>query len=427
MTGYRSDDDVGSVLRSIRSMKVCVLTFGCTYNQADSEKIAEVLKYQGCVVVDSPEEADAVIVNTCTVIASTERRMLRLIERLRDMPLYVTGCMAEVQKDRILEVASPRFIRPGEIRDEYRGVNTINPAYVGLVQIASGCPGKCSYCITRHARGPLNSFPPEEIVDRTARLVRGGACEIRITAQDVSSWGIDRGSDLCELLGKLCRIPGDFYIRLGMMNPATLLPLLPRIIPLFQEEKVFKFLHVPVQSGSDRVLARMQRRYQVADLEQIAAGFRNEFPSLYLMTDLIPGFPGETEEDVKATIELLYRIKPNKVNITRYSWRPHTSIPRSEDLPDRIKKDRSRLLLKHSTAIYHQLNEQWVGRTVPLVVTERIRKGSVSARTPQYHNVILQEDLPPGFRCHALITGERTYYLTGERRINPSPDQPPCG
>ncbi len=420
MTGYRSDDDEGRVLRSIRCVKVCVLTFGCTYNQADSEKIAEVLKFQGCVVVDSPEKADAVIVNTCTVIASTERRMLRLIESLREMPLYVTGCMAEVQRDRILEVASPRFIRPGEIRDEYRGVNTIDSAHVGLVQIASGCPGKCSYCITRQARGPLNSFPPEEIVDFTARLVRAGACEIRITAQDVSSWGIDRGSNLCELLENLCRIPGDFYIRLGMMNPATLLPLLPRIIPLFQEEKIFKFLHVPVQSGSDRVLARMQRRYRVADLEQIAADFRNEFPSLYLMTDLIPGFPGETEEDVRATIDLLYRIKPNKVNITRYSWRPYTMLPRSEDLPDRIKKDRSRLLLKHSTAIYHQLNKGWVGRTVPLVVTERIREGSVSARTPQYHNVILQEDLPLGFRCHALITGERTYYLTGERRINPS-------
>jgi threonylcarbamoyladenosine tRNA methylthiotransferase CDKAL1 len=415
MTRFPPEDDEESILRTIRRLKVCVLTFGCTYNQADSEKIVEILKYQGCLMVDSPEKADAVIVNTCTVIASTERRMLRLIGSLRDVPLYVTGCMAVVQRDRILEVASPRFIRPGEIRDEYHKVDTIHPAPVGLVQIASGCPGKCSYCITRHARGPLESFPPEEIVEHTARLVRAGACEIRITAQDVSAWGIDRGSDLSELLASLCRIPGDFYIRLGMMNPATLLPLLPRIVPLFREEKVFKFLHVPVQSGSDSVLARMQRRYKVADLEQIVAVFRNEFPSLCLMTDLIPGFPGETEEDMGATIDLLYRIKPNKVNITRYSWRPHTAMPRSEDLPDRIKKDRSRLLLKHSTAIYHQLNEQWVGRIVPVVVTERIREGSVSSRTPQYHNVLLSEDLPLGFRCHALITGERTYYLTGER------------
>ena len=414
MTWNESGGNEGSVLRAIRDVKVCVLTFGCTYNQADSEKIVEILKFQGCVIVGSPGEADAVIVNTCTVIAPTERKMLRVLRDLGEMPLYVSGCMAVVQKDRLLEVASPGFISPDEVRHEYRRVNTITPAHVGLVQIASGCLGRCSYCITRSARGPLVSFPREEIVDRTTRLVRAGACEIRVTAQDVSAWGIDQGNDLPDLLASLCRIPGDFFIRLGMMNPATLLPLLPRLIPLFREEKVFKFLHVPVQSGSDAVLGRMQRGYRVCDLERIVKEFRNEFPSLYLMTDLIPGFPGETEDDVKRTIDLLYRIKPNKVNITRYSWRPGTAISRSGDFPDRIKKDRSRLLLKHAMKIYRRMNEQWIGRTVPLVVTERIREGSVSARTPQYHNVILQEDLAPGSRCHALITGERTYYFTGQ-------------
>jgi threonylcarbamoyladenosine tRNA methylthiotransferase CDKAL1 len=407
-------EDEGGVLRSIQGVRVCVLTFGCTYNQADSEKIVEVLKNQRCVIVGSPAEADAVIVNTCTVIAPTERKMLRVIRDLREMPLFVSGCMAVVQRDRVLEVASPGFISPDEVRGEYLRVNTISPAPLGLVQIASGCPGRCSYCITRNARGPLESVPREEILERTTRLVRAGACEIRVTAQDVSAWGIDRGTDLPDLLESLCRIPGDFFIRLGMMNPATLLPLLPRLIPLFREEKVFKFLHVPVQSGSDAVLGRMQRGYMVCDLERIVAGFRNEFPDLCFMTDLIPGFPGETEEDVKSTIDLLYRIRPNKVNITRYSWRPGTAISRRDDMPDRIKKDRSRILLKHATSIYHSMNGRWIGRTVPLVVTERIREGSVSARTPEYHNVILQEDLAPGFRGRAVITGERTYYFTGK-------------
>jgi threonylcarbamoyladenosine tRNA methylthiotransferase CDKAL1 len=407
-------EDEGGVLRSIRGVRVCVLTFGCTYNQADSEKIVEVLKHQECVIVGSSEEADAVLVNTCTVIAPTERKMLSVIGNLREMPLFVAGCMAVAQRDRVLEVASPGFISPDEVRREYRRVNTISPAHLGLVQIASGCPGRCSYCITRNARGPLESFPREEILERTTRLVRAGACEIRVTAQDVSAWGLDQGTDLPDLLESLCRIPGDFFIRLGMMNPATLLPLLPRLISLFSEEKMFRFLHVPVQSGSDAVLARMGRGYRVCDLERIVAEFRKECPSLFLMTDLIPGFPGETEEDVQSTIDLLYRIRPNKVNITRYSWRPGTAISRRDDMPDRIKKDRSRLLLKHATTIYHQMNGQWIGRTVPLVVTEKIREGSVSARTPEYHNVILQEDLTPGFRCHAVITGERTYYFTGQ-------------
>ena len=259
------------------------------------------------------------------------------------------------------------------------------------------------------------SFPWEEVVDQTRKLVQAGACEIRITAQDVSAWGLDHGGDLPDLLSRICEVPGDFSLRLGMMNPATLLPLLPRLVRSFREDKVFKFLHVPVQSGSDAVLAGMQRRYSVDDFERIVTVFREEFPSIYIMTDLICGFPGETEEDVEKTIDLLYRVRPNKVNITRYSWRPLTPLPRSGDMPDRIKKDRSRLLLKHSTMIYHRLNREWIGRTVPVVVTERIREGSVSARTPEYHNVILPEDLPRGFRCTARITGERTYYLIGER------------
>ncbi|MBP1928561.1 MiaB/RimO family radical SAM methylthiotransferase [Methanolinea mesophila] len=415
MTGFLPDPAEGNVLRSVRDVKVCVLTFGCTYNQADAGKIAEVLKHQGCTIVDLPEDAEAVIVNTCTVIASTERKMLRLIADLKDRPLYVSGCMGVVQRDRILEVAAPGFISPGEIQREYRRVNTVSASPVGIVQIASGCPGSCAYCITRKARGPLRSFPREEIVEHARKLARGGACEIRITAQDVSAWGLDRGEDLPDLLSGLCSVPGNFFLRLGMMNPATLLPLLTEIIRSFRDDKVFKFLHLPVQSGSDQVLAGMQRHYSVDDFERIVNAFREKFPSMYLMTDLICGFPGETEEDIGKTIDLLYRVKPNKVNITRYSWRPLTIIPHSGDLPDRIKKDRSRLLLKHATAIYHELNRQWIGKTVPLVVTERIREGSVSARTPEYHNVILREDLPPGFRCHARITGERMYYLTGER------------
>jgi len=402
-------------ISEIRDKKVWLRTFGCTYNFGDSGKLAEVLRSQQCTLVSSQADADVIIVNTCTVIAATERKMLRLLGRLRDTELYVTGCMPLVQMDLIRSVCSPEFIHPDDIHEYYGRTGTVRTGHTGIVQLAKGCAGACTYCITRRARGQLCSFPRDEILSRTQQLVESGAHEIQLTAQDVSAWGTDTGESLPSLLEDIAAIPGDFSVRVGMMNPAGILPILDPLIDAYAADRIFKFIHIPVQSGSDRVIMRMGRNYSADDFLAIVAAFRRRYPDITLSTDMIVGFPGETDDEFDASVELVRKARPHKVNVTRYSSRPGTSAADLYDMTDYIKKKRSRLIQKAALEGYHRLNAGWIGKEVQVLVTERIRSGSVMTRTPEYTNVVLQEDLPAGFRCRAVIREDRTYFFIGER------------
>ncbi|HUU76292.1 MAG TPA: tRNA (N(6)-L-threonylcarbamoyladenosine(37)-C(2))-methylthiotransferase [Methanoregulaceae archaeon] len=405
--------DGQSALDELRDCLVHVMTFGCAYNMGDSRKLEEILKAQDCTIVDTPKAADAVVVNTCTVVGSTERRMLRTLRNLKEKNLYVTGCMPVVQKEEIFGVCSPKIIFPNEIGERYRNVRTVQPAGVGILQVASGCLGTCSYCITRNARGRLRSFPKEEILVQADKMVKAGAKELQLTGQDVSAWGREKGWDLSQLLNEIVHIPGKFYIRLGMMNPSTLMPIIEPLIEAYRSPKIFNFLHIPAQSGSDEILNAMKRKYSAADVVRIVEEFREACPDISLATDIIVGFPGETDEQFRETMQLISRIKPNKVNITRFSMRPHTDIAGEDDLVDSLKKKRSRILLKHAEALYHEINAGWIGKETDILVTEKIRHGSVISRTPNYQNVVIQRDLPVGYEGHAVILEDRKYYFIG--------------
>jgi tRNA A37 methylthiotransferase MiaB len=200
-----------------------------------------------------------------------------------------------------------------------------------------------------------------------------------------------------------------------MMNPATLLPVLDDVVEAFAHDTIFKFIHVPVQSGSDRVLRAMGRGYCSDDFGQIVAAFRKKYPSITLATDMIVGFPGETDEDFSESLELLGRVRPNKVNVTRFSKRPFTAISDTKELPDATKKDRSRTMNLRAEEIYHAINAPLLGQTVPFIVTEKVRSGSVMARTPSYLGVVLGEELPVGYRGQARLEKEHMYYFSGNR------------
>ncbi len=401
-------------LSSLRSRRVYVKTFGCTHNVADTQKLCEVLRHQGCTIEADPAAADAIVVNTCTVIEATERKVLKTLRAFAGRPLYVTGCMPAVQMEAVAASCNPVVIDPGDIEDAYRRVRSVPPGPVAIIQVGQGCLGACTYCITRRARGRLTSYPRGEILARVAASACRGAVEIRLTGQDLGAWGRDCGSDLASLLGGISGIRGDFQVRVGMMNPVTLLPIVDRVVDAFRHPKVFSFLHLPIQSGSDRILRFMGRGYRVEDAEAIIAAFRRAIPEVCLTTDLICGFPGETEEDFEESLGLVSRIRPDKVNITRYSARPGTPAARMKGMPDRFRKDRSRRLLAHAGTILGQVNAPWVGRVVPVTVTEHIRAGSSMARTHEYRAVVLARELVPGFRGAARITAHRGYYFTGD-------------
>jgi len=194
--GDRSGDPAASpgALFTLAGIRVYLCTFGCTYNAGDSWKLAEVLRAQGCTLVSDPELADAIIVNTCTVVGKTERNVLRELRRHAMRPLYVTGCMPLVQGEAIGAVCSPVTIHPREIHDAYAKVDTVPQGPVGVVQACRGCLGSCTYCITRLARGPLESRSLRDVVRETARLVGAGAVEVRLTGQDLGAWGRTPGN-----------------------------------------------------------------------------------------------------------------------------------------------------------------------------------------------------------------------------------------
>jgi tRNA A37 methylthiotransferase MiaB len=406
---------VDGILSRLLKKRVYIETYGCRYNFGDSAKLAEVLKHHGCTIAGSVGDADAIIVNTCTVVGPTERRMLRRLSALCDRDLYVTGCMPQVQKGAILSVCNPVFIHPDTIQEWYGGIGTVAKENVGIVQLAQGCNGSCTYCITRSARGPLRSFPPVEVRRQVAAFANAGAAEIQLTAQDVSSYGKDIGYSLAGLLDGIGEIPGRYRIRVGMMNPATVMDNLDAVIDAFSHERIFRFIHLPVQSGSDAVLERMGRRYTVSDFCKIVAEFRKRYPGITVATDMIVGFPGETEEDFTASLDLVRHILPNKVNVTRYSKRPFTPLSHEKDYPDFVKKDRSRLLLARAEEVYAAVNTPWIGREVPFMVTESIRKGSVMARSSEYQGIVINEDLPAGYEGRAVLKKDRKYFFIGER------------
>jgi threonylcarbamoyladenosine tRNA methylthiotransferase CDKAL1 len=402
-------------LESLSGRRIFIETYGCRYNFGDTAKLVEVLKSLGSTPVDSADLADAVVINTCTVVGPTERRMLRRLSLYRDRDLYVTGCMPAVQQESISAVCSPTIITPGSIQQAYRDIGTVAVSAAGIVQVAQGCLGKCSYCITRKARGPLRSFPVDEILHQVEAFSRSGTAEIQITAQDVSAWGHDTGKTLPELLNSISDLPGRFRIRVGMMNPATIRENLEHIVDAFQDDKIFKFVHIPVQSGSDRILEAMNRGYTSEEFKAIITAFRKEYPSISIATDVIAGYPGETEQDFNRTRKLISRIRPVKVNVTRYSHRPFTGISSGSDLPDSIKKERSRDLNALTGEIYSLVNAPLLGTIVPFIVTESIKSGSVMARTPSYLGVVIKEDLPIGYEGNVALKKDRKYFFIGER------------
>ncbi|WP_328585630.1 tRNA (N(6)-L-threonylcarbamoyladenosine(37)-C(2))-methylthiotransferase [Methanoculleus horonobensis] len=399
----------------LQGRQVYIETYGCTYNHADTQRLAAILEGFGCTMTERPEEADAVIINTCTVIGATERKMLRRLALFADRDLYVTGCMPVVQMDKIRSVCTPHVIHPDEIHERSAGVGTHGAGAIGVVQVASGCVGRCSYCITRFARGQLKSAPAEEILDAVRALVASGAYEIQLTGQDVAAWGLERGESLPDLLQEIAKIPGRFAVRPGMMNPATVLGILEPLVGAYESDRIFRFLHLPVQSGSDTVLERMQRGYTAADVVRIVDTFRERFPDMMISSDFITGFPGETDEEFSQTLELLKRAAFVKVNITRYSRRPGTPAAALKDLPERIRKDRSRTLLAEANRIYDAYNQRWIGRETSIVATEKNAPGSTVCRNPCYLNVVVEEDLPFGFHGRAVITKNRRHYVTAER------------
>ncbi len=418
-------------------MRVYIKTFGCASNKAESGLIRKVLIKDGFELAPSEDEADAVVVNTCTVRKETDLRVMKFLSKIKDKKVVVTGCMAAAQP-ALISKHYPMFSIVGPdcpamissaLRGDGRSVFLMKDSLMmepvpfrhgvkSTVVVSRGCLGECSYCIVRVAKGRLRSISPDVIERNVVKAVRSGAREISLSAQDIGVYGMDIGSNLPSLLYSLVRVDGCFKLRVGMFKPSSVIGFLSRLAEVYKSEKIYKFIHVPVQSGSNTVLERMRRGYCVSTFKEIVGEFRKCFPNITVFTDVIVGFPGEDDFEFDETCELLEEIKPDKTHVARYSPRPHTPAASMPQVPEPIKKKRSEVLHRIVREIQMQKNEGWIGKTAEATVVDLYLRGGVIARTDEYKTVAIPGGNRSllGQRVELLVAGATPFYLIG--RIN---------
>ena len=406
-------------------MRYFVETYGCTMNFGEGRQLSEDMASLGYEPADSADDADIVVLNTCTVVETTEKRMLSRISELKRQGkrIVVTGCMAQVQPKRI-RIRLPdspivRFEEYGRFRDivsESFGCQgppiVLETGTDAILPIAQGCLGRCSYCITKFARGDLRSYPADDLLGRYDSFLEGGAKEVLITAQDTSSYGRDTGTDLPALIRSMLSRDGDYRIRLGMTNPDSLARVSQGILELMDDERMYRFVHIPVQSGSDAVLGRMRRRYTVGQFMELVDELRSGCPDISIATDMICGFPGETDEDHAKSVDLIRELRADTVNITRFSARPGTDAASMEQVHGRISADRSAELTRVKNETELDVNSAMVGRRYRALATERGKEGTI-VRTGNYRPVVIRDDVPLGTFLDVEVTENRPTYLLG--------------
>jgi MiaB-like tRNA modifying enzyme len=404
-------------------------TYGCTSNRGESRAIEGSLRDAGHYRVEGPEEADVAILNSCTVVEKTETNMLRRARELEaeTADLIVTGCMALAQGEEFSDMDArvlhwddvPGAVLNGECPTPGPGIEPVLDGVVGILPIARGCMSNCSYCITKHATGRVDSPPVEENVEKARALVHAGAKELRITGQDTGVYGWDDGErKLPELLERICDIEGEFRVRVGMANPGGVHGIHEELARVFAEnEELYDFLHAPVQSGSDEVLEEMRRQHRVGKFREVVETFDRELDYWTLSTDFIVGFPTETEADHERSMELLREVRPEKVNVTRFSKRPKTDAAEMKGLGGQTKKDRSKAMSELKRKIVGEAYESMVGDTRELLCVEPGTGDSVKCRDSAYRQVIVQNasehGIEPGDFLDVEITGHQTMYAFG--------------
>ncbi len=406
-------------------MKFYFETYGCTSNRADTDLMKGIIEERGHKTVSDPRESDVSVINTCIVIGKTENRMLNRIKELSETgcDLVVSGCLSATGRKKIKEIDESIKIftpdEPGRITEFFdeeplekkEAPSKIN-GVVGRIQIAEGCLGNCAYCITKYARGSLTSFPEKNILEKIRSMVDQGAKEIRLTAQDTGDYGKDIGTDLPSLLSKISEIEGDFNVRVGMMNPRSVKDFFDEVVEEMRDPCFYNFLHIPVQSGSKKVLEKMKRGYEPEIFEKFVETAREEIGAT-VSTDVITGFPGETEKEFEKTVNILERTKPDIINITRYSERPGTEAAEMKHPSHNDSKKRSKRITELRNRICGEMRRKRVGKTVDATVIEKGKPGSVIARDKYYTPIVVQKDLEPGESIEVKIRKGKWSYVEG--------------
>jgi tRNA-2-methylthio-N6-dimethylallyladenosine synthase len=373
-----------------------IWTIGCQMNKAESERLASYLEYLGCQPSASAEKADLIILNTCVVRQGAENRVinkLHILKRLKQsrpqLSIVLTGCFVGPDVDKLRRSFQfvDYFLRPGEYPNwlgDCKPEQLIpkQPQVVAYVPIMQGCNNFCSYCVVPYRRGREKSRPIEEIVCEIKKLVGSGVKEVTLLGQNVDSYGKDLAGnpDLADLIYSLEDLNGLLRIRFLTNHPKDMKPRL--IDAVAKTNKVCEQINLPVQSGDNEILKAMHRGYTVEHYRQIIADIRSKIPTISLSTDVIVGFPGETEEQFRHTFDILSDIKFDMVHVAAYSPRPDTIAAREmeDDVPPGTKKERLTRIEHLQAGIIGEINSRFTDKVVEILV-EGKEKGKWTGRT----------------------------------------------
>jgi len=407
-------------------------SYGCSLNKADSQAIKALLKEEGFVETKAGK-AGVIILNACAVKEQTENRMIKRIKELhhakkRNSRLIVFGCLAKINPERVKEISSKIILIEPSLKKLAQELKIKQKEFspslkqcrenkiISIIPIARGCLSACSYCAVKKARGPLKSYPLKEIKKAFEIEVKESR-EIWITAQDCGCYGFDLGTSLPELIKELLKTKGGYRIRIGMINPQHLKKFFSSYIKLFKDKRLYKFFHVPVQSGSNRILKLMNRQYKAEEFIELVKKIRGKVPRATIATDVIAGFPSETEKEFNETLQLIRKVRPDIVNISRFGARPNTAAQKMKrQIHGRTKKGRSRILSLFCRKIALKQNKKFIGRIEECLVSEKGAKEGFIARSSSYKPVVIQENLLGKFVKLKIIEARPTY-LIGKKTV----------
>jgi threonylcarbamoyladenosine tRNA methylthiotransferase CDKAL1 len=400
-------------------------TYGCTSNKADSYIISNALKKSNYTQT-SLEEAQFIIINTCAVKEQTENKIKARLKTLyelyfkdSDKHIIITGCLPHIAPNYIEVVKNivPTFSAIIDLEKIHeipqifqeiknKGKNLIfksekwidksqflinyKPSKItGIIPISEGCLGSCTYCCVKNARGRLKCYNPKSILKNVEYQLKQNIKQIYLTSQDCSIYKYN-GTKLYDLVKNIVELEYKFYLRIGMINPSFMVDNFDQIISIFDLKKVYHFLHIPIQSGSNKILKKMQRKYLISELFDNIKILRETYPELSISTDIICGFPGETEADFNETINFIKWLKPEILNISKFTPRPGTKAKKMRQLNNRTIKERSNQLsrvFRNSLTIINEKWKDWEGEV--LTLHEGSQKNQAFGRNFAYKNIFI--------------------------------------
>ena len=417
--------------------KIWVEAYGCSASFSDSEMISGLIVNGGHTLVNNSEESDLNVIVTCSVKDATAAKMVHRIKKSNSKPLVVAGCLPKAEQKTVEKFAeNASLLGPNSIGKTLQVIKStldgqkivaledtdiskiglpkirLNSA-IGIVEIASGCMSECTFCQTKLSKGDLKSYRIGDIVRQVKTEISDGCNEVWLTSTDNGCYGLDIGADLPELVNTISEIDKNFFIRVGMMNPMYMPKIRDGLLKSFESNKVFKFLHVPVQSGSNKVLNDMKRGHTEQTFRDITQQFRGKFDKFTISTDIIVGFPTETEEDFEQTLKLLEDTKPDIVNLSRYSQRPGTDAAEMNQIDVIEVKRRSKIVSELINKISKENNRNWISWEGQVTFDEE-HEGQIRGRNFAYKPIFVKEEPKIGQISNVKIIDTTTHSLIGQ-------------